>query len=67
MTKIVKAKITNASDGPKVLNVSPPVILQAGESIDAEMAEAELASAKASGWFDTGSAKQAEKPADAKA
>lgn len=51
---MAKHSVTNNSDGPRVLNSTPPIVLQAGESTDGpvEISDAELASAKAAGYFD---------------
>lgn len=68
--KNIKVIVTNISGGPKVLNSIPPGLLAAGDSTDdpVEMTEAEVESAKATGWFKFGAAaaKQASKEADAK-
>lgn len=65
---MAKHVVTNTSDGPKVLNSTPPTVLQAGASTDGpvEISDAELAIAKDHGWFEFGkaAAKEAEtKPA----
>ena len=54
--KIVKHVVTNTTDGPKVLNARPAVVLQAGQSTEgqAEMTEAEHNAAKATEWFKFG-------------
>lgn len=64
--KTSKHTVTNTSDGPKVLNSTPPTILQAGASTDGpvEISDAELAIAKEHGWFKLGGHKESEtKPA----
>ncbi len=56
--KTVKQVVTNVSDGPKIINSIPPVILQAGQSTDGpvELTEAEVAAAKDGEWFKFGAA-----------
>lgn len=59
--KMVKATATNVSDGPKVFNSAPSVVLQPGQSTDGEVSisEAELKSMKGLGYFEFGAAKAA--------
>lgn len=63
--KIVKHVVTNSTDGPKVLNSRPAMILAAGAATDGavELTEGEYEAAKATDWFKFGSAaaKAAEK------
>lgn len=56
--KTSKHVFTNTSEGPRVLNSLPPVILQAGQSTDGavEINEAELKSMKDVGHFEIGAA-----------
>lgn len=55
--KFTKHTITNVSGGPKVINSPQGHILQAGQvAEDVELNEAELASAKATGYFEFGAA-----------
>ena len=44
----------NVSDGPKILNATPPVVLQAGEATDRAIliSDAELENAKLYEWFE---------------
>lgn len=35
-------KVTNVSDGPRLLNSIPPVLVQPGEMVEAEVSEAEV-------------------------
>lgn len=62
--KIVKATATNVSDGPKVFNSAPSVVLQPGQSTEGEVdiSEAELKSMKGTGFFKFGGDKADEKP-----
>jgi hypothetical protein len=49
-------KVTNITKGPKGLNaLSGPVEVQAGETVDVEMNDAEVASSTRTGWFQFGS------------
>lgn len=59
--KLTKAHLTNVSGGPKVLNASPSILLQPGESTDGpvEISEPELEAALLSEWF--AEAKKADK------
>lgn len=51
-------RITNTQIGPRGLNtIAGPVMLDPGQTIDAEMSEAEAKVAKATGWFEFGKAK----------
>lgn len=46
-------KVTNISQGPSGLNTkNGPVLIEPGETVDVELAEAELKVSKATGWFD---------------
>ena len=56
--KTGKHVVTNTSDGPRMLNAMPPIVLKAGESTDGsvEMTEAEQDGAEKSGWFKFGAA-----------
>lgn len=61
-TKTAKHTVTNLTDGPKVLNAYPSaMVLQAGETADVEMTEAEATAAVVSEWFGFGKAKAAPK------
>ena len=55
-------KVTNISKGPRGINtVSGAVLIEAGETIEAEVSEAELKVAASTGWFDlSGEAAQAD-------
>lgn len=56
-------KFTNTQKGARGVNtVAGLVIIEPGQSIDADISEAELKSAKATGWFEIGG--KAEAPAD---
>lgn len=58
--KSAKHTVTNVSDGPKVVNtLIGGTILQAGESAEVEMSEAEATSAIVTEWFEFGKAKPA--------
>lgn len=59
-------KITNVAKGPRGLNTKDgQVLVDPGQSVEVEMADAELAVAKKTGWFEFGKASaKAEKPAD---
>lgn len=64
--KMIKVHAANQTNGPKVLNASPIVTLQAGQSTDGEIeiSEAELAAAKKTDWFKFGAPPKPEvKPA----
>lgn len=56
--------VTNTTDGPKVLNSSPPQILQPGQSTDGpvELSEGEIAIAEGHGWFKFGDGAKAGEP-----
>lgn len=46
------AKFTNYTQGPKGLNTEAGLVyVEAGQSVDVEISEAEAKSAKATGWF----------------
>lgn len=46
-------KITNSDKGPRGVNTKDgPVLIDPGHSIDADLSEAELKVAKATGWFE---------------
>lgn len=46
-------KVKNITDGPKIINGEPNVVLQAGEERDdLVISDAELASARGTGWFE---------------
>lgn len=46
------AKFTNYTQGPKGLNTLAGLVhVEAGQTVDVEVSEAEAASAKATGWF----------------
>lgn len=46
------AKFTNYTQGPKGLNTEAGLVyVEAGQTVDVEIGEAEAASAKAAGWF----------------
>lgn len=46
------AKFTNYTQGPKGLNTEAGLVyVEAGQTVDVEVSEAEAASAKATGWF----------------
>ena len=57
-TKTAKHVVTNVTDGPKVLNAIPAIVLQPGQSTDGavEMTEGEYAVAKEGDWFKFGAA-----------
>jgi hypothetical protein len=57
-TKTAKHVVTNITDGPKILNAIPVIMLQPGQATDGavEMTEGEFASAKATDWFKFGAA-----------
>lgn len=60
-------KITNISKGPRGVNTaSGPVLIETGQTIDAELSEAELKVAKKTEWFEFGNAVATKKtdPAD---
>ncbi len=67
--KTAKHIVTNVSDGPKVLNALPVIVLQPGQSTDGavEMTEAEHEAAKATEWFKFGAAARAAAKDDDKA
>lgn len=54
-----KHTVTNETEGPKVLNSVPIILLGAGESTaePVEMTDDELKVAKATGWFKFGTPK----------
>lgn len=57
------AKFTNYTSGPKGLNaVSGLVMVEPGQTVEAELSDAEAKSAKATGWFTKPAG--AEAPAD---
>ena len=46
------AKFTNYTKGPKGLNTEAGLVyVEAGQTVDVEVSEAEAASAKKTGWF----------------
>lgn len=46
------ANFTNYTQGPKGLNTEAGLVyVEAGQTVDVEVSEAEAASAKATGWF----------------
>lgn len=63
---MAKHSVTNTSDGPRVLNSNPPMVLQPRASTDepVEISDEELVFVKASGHFDIGDSDHdtAEKP-----
>lgn len=50
---MAKHIVTNVTNGPKVLNCTPPGLLAAGDSTDdpVEISDAEYVIAKETGWF----------------
>jgi len=64
MADVSKVSVTNASDGPRVFNSTPPIVLQAGQSSDGpiSISAAELKSMKASGHFEFGESAAAAEP-----
>lgn len=57
---MAKHTIKNMTDGPKVLNAVPVIVLQAGETAEVEIVDAEFDAAILSEWFEEA------KPAKAK-
>lgn len=59
-----KVAARNVTNGPKVLNATPAITLQAGESTDGEVliSDAELEMAGLTEWFEFGQAKAEAKP-----
>jgi len=60
-------KVTNISNGPRGINGKDgPVLIEAGETSEVEVNDAELKVAKSTGWFDFGAkaAADAEKKDD---
>lgn len=46
-------KFTNTQKGPRGLNtVAGPILVEAGQTVEVELSEAELASAGKTGWFE---------------
>ena len=64
MAGMQKVTATNVSDGPRVFNSTPAVILPEGASTDGavEISEAELGSMKASGYFEIGTVDEPAEP-----
>ena len=49
---MAKVTVTNLTDGPKVLNSTPVMVLQSGETAEGvEISDAESESAQLSEWF----------------
>lgn len=68
MSDMTKVTVTNTSDGPKIFNSSPAIILQGGEATDGEVeiSAAELESMTGLGHFEikqSKAAKGSDKPA----
>ena len=61
-----KVVARNVTDGPKTLNATPAVTLQAGQSTDGEVeiSAAELENAKLVEWFEFGAKAKAEPKAE---
>jgi hypothetical protein len=55
--------VKNVTDGPKVINAKPPMLVQAGETADIDINEVELENAILFGWFEVVKPVKAEKPA----
>jgi hypothetical protein len=54
MVDVQKVSVTNVSDGPRLFNSNPPVIIPRGGASDGqlEISAAELKSMRATGYFD---------------
>lgn len=51
-------KIKNISQGPRGVNaVAGPVLIEPGQTVDADLTEAEAGVSKATGWFEFSEAK----------
>lgn len=56
---MAKIRVTNVSDGPRVINtIVGGRLVESGVTVPVELDDAELASAKASGWFTFGNEKK---------
>ncbi|XKI87793.1 hypothetical protein ACIU1A_09255 [Mesorhizobium sp. ORM16] len=50
-------KVTNTQAGPRGLNTKDgPVLVEPGQTVDADLSDAELKVAKGTGWFEFGAA-----------
>ncbi|PTQ13735.1 hypothetical protein CLG96_00170 [Sphingomonas oleivorans] len=58
MVEYLKVAAKNVSEGPRIFNAAPHIILQPGQSTAGavDISEAELASMTATGWFEIGAA-----------
>jgi hypothetical protein len=55
-------KVTNTTNGPKVVNSTPPAILTPGGTMDLDISEGELKAMESTEWFEFGDAKPAALP-----
>lgn len=60
-------QVKNTQQGPRGLNTEAgPVLVEPGQTVDVKLSDAELASARKSGWFEFGAAAEQDEEQDEK-